>query len=394
MRSLGVLLVVLAALAAPLAAQRIALPAKLSELETRARQDSNDAAAQYNVALAYWNEKRWDDADSALHRAIRIEPQFAAPYLALWALPYARRPQLWTDVEEDKVPTEWRPRIEESDRMYRHAFLLDPLVDLRIVSLVLPPRSVFVDLIAEYDNFYQWYDDSFEKLRQGNFDDAYQRFQRMVLDMGGDRHPERVPTFIYWWHGLAAAHVNKNEDAVFDFRQILDRYLQVERRRRDSITTVPMRTNEYRYELAVMKQRAGQLDEAIGLYREALENDAGLYPAHSRLATIYEARNLWDQAVAERRAAVNVSPDDPSLLVDLGRTLASARRTLEAEQAFRQAMDANPHDARIPYYLGRIEEQLSKPTDARAAYTRFLSIAPSRYATQIADAKQRLETLH
>ena len=57
-------------------------------------------------------------------------------------------------------------------------------------------------------------------------------------------------------------------------------------------------------------------------------------------------------------------------------------------------MDANPHDARVAYYLGRVEEQLSKPADARAAYTRFLSIAPSRYATQIADAKQRLETLH
>ncbi|OLC96714.1 MAG: hypothetical protein AUJ00_03600 [Gemmatimonadetes bacterium 13_1_40CM_3_70_6] len=387
------LLAVLTAVA-PLAAQRIQLPAKLSELETRARQDSNDAAAQYNVALAYWNEKRWDDADSALHRAVRIEPQFAAPYLALWALPYARRPQLWDEVHETRVPAEWRTRIEEADRMYRHAFLLDPLVDLRIVSLVLPPRSVFVDLIADYDDFYQWYDDSFEKLRQGNFDDAYQRFQRMMLEMNADRHPDRVPTFIYWWHGLAAAHVNKNDEAVFDFRQILNRYLATERRRRDSITAVPLRTNEYRYELAVMKQRAGQLDEAIQLYQEALENDAGLYPAHARLASIYETRNLWVQAVAERRAAVNANPDDASLLMDLGLTLAKARNLGEAEQALHQAMDANPRDARVPYYLGRVEEQLNKPADARTAYTRFLSLAPSRYATQIADAKQRLETLH
>src|SRR5207249_7607853 len=59
-RSAGLVLAVLAT-AAPLAAQRIRLPAKLSELETRARQDSNDAAAQYNVALGYWNDKRWDD---------------------------------------------------------------------------------------------------------------------------------------------------------------------------------------------------------------------------------------------------------------------------------------------------------------------------------------------
>ena len=100
------------------------------------------------------------------------------------------------------------------------------------------------------------------------------------------------------------------------------------------------------------------------------------------------------QAVAERRAAVNANPDDASLLMDLGRTLAKARNLGEAEQALHQAMDANPRDARVPYYLGRVEEQLNKPADARTAYTRFLSLAPSRYATQIADAKQRLETLH
>src|SRR5438552_18156194 len=89
-RSAGLVLAVLAT-AAPLAAQRIRLPAKLSELETRARQDSNDAAAQYNVALGYWNDKRWDDADSALRRAIRIEPQFAMGYLGLGRLVFARR---------------------------------------------------------------------------------------------------------------------------------------------------------------------------------------------------------------------------------------------------------------------------------------------------------------
>src|SRR2546422_3695482 len=347
------LLAVLTAVA-PLAAQRIQLPAKLSELETRARQDSTDAAAQSNVALAYWNEKRWDDADSALPRAVRIEPQFAAPYLALWAVPYARRPQLWDEVHEPRVPAEWRTRIEEADRMYRHAFLLDPLVDLRIVSLVLPPRSVFVDLIADYDDFYQWYDDSFEKLRQGNFDDAYQRFQRMMLEMNADRHPDRVPTFIYWWHGLAAAHVNKNDEAVFDFRQILNRYLATERRRRDSITAVPVRTNEYRYELAVMKQRAGQLDEAIQLYQEALANDAGLYPAHARLASIYETRNLWVQAVAERRAAGHPHPPGARLPTDLRLTLPQARHPGGAGQARPPATGAQPPDPPVPPHTGRL----------------------------------------
>ena len=394
MRSLGVLFVVLAALAAaPLAAQRIRLPAKLSELETRARQDSNDAAAQYNVALAYWNEKRWDDADSALHRAIRIEPQFATGYLALGRLVYARRPGLWDEITERRVPAEWRPRLDEAYRMYRRAFIVDPLVDLRIEAAARPGKSIFWEqdelLNYIYDRLFQGFDD----VESGNYEAAYNHFARLYDDTRPVGLRDNLPDFVFYYWGLAAAHIGRYPEAVGHFNRLLQRALS--NQHPDSLVFyIPLETNEYRYILAVLKQRAGQVNEAVQLYQEVLENDAGLYMAHSRLATVYEASNLWDQAIAERRAAVNVSPDDPSLLVDLGRTLASARRTLEAEQAFRQAMDANPHDARIPYYLGRIEEQLSKPTDARAAYTRFLSIAPSRYATQIADAKQRLETLH
>src|SRR5437899_978437 len=104
---------------APLAAQKIQLPAGLAELESRAKKDSNDAAAHYNVALAYWNAERWDDVDSALHRAIRLDPDFAAVYMALAALPYARRSQLFDEEYEHRVPSDWEPKIEESERMYR-----------------------------------------------------------------------------------------------------------------------------------------------------------------------------------------------------------------------------------------------------------------------------------
>jgi len=56
-------------------------------------------------------------------------------------------------------------------------------------------------------------------------------------------------------------------------------------------------------------------------------------------------------------------------------------------------MEANPRDARVLYYLGIVDQQLSKKDDARSAFTRFLTLAPSRYERQIADAKQRLASL-
>ena len=52
-----VVLALAAGTVTPATAQRTKLPMKLEQLEARAQTDSNDAAAHYNVALGYWNEK-------------------------------------------------------------------------------------------------------------------------------------------------------------------------------------------------------------------------------------------------------------------------------------------------------------------------------------------------
>ena len=143
-----------------------------------------------------------------------------------------------------------------------------------------------------------------------------------------------------------------------------------------------------------MKQRAGQYNEAIDLYRMALENDIGLYMAHVRLAQIYEDHNLLAQATAERRAAVNANPDDPSLLLDLGKSLARANQWTDAERTLQDAVAANPRDPRRHYFLGIVEQHQNKAPEARTAFTDFIALAPTRYAPQVADARQRLDALH
>src|SRR5262245_18061323 len=133
---LATILVVSSAVGLP--AQRIKLGASLQDLEKAARADSNDPAAHYNVALAYWNAKRWADVDSELHRSIRLDPRFAAAYMTLAGLPYAQRDQLTEEEWENTVPKEWVPRVEESNRMYRRAIIVNPLVEVRIGYVLLP----------------------------------------------------------------------------------------------------------------------------------------------------------------------------------------------------------------------------------------------------------------
>jgi tetratricopeptide (TPR) repeat protein len=396
MSRFGIIAVLLAALtSAPAVAQRIKLTASLADLEKAVRKDSNDAAAHYNVALAYWNAKRWDDADSALHRAVRLEPRFAAAYMALAALPYARRSQLLDEEYEHRVPDDWRPKIDESERWYRQAVLIDPLVEVRIGYVMLPTQNEFQASLAVM--FGDWVDDYLEgedMYFQGKYQESYDRFQRVYNELKAGVHNNRLWNTLLFWHGLAAAQIQKHDDAVWDFGTILDRSQNAEERAKDSTLHVPLRTNEFRYVLAVMKQRAGQYNEAIDLYREAIGNDIGLYMAHVRLAQIYEDHNMLPQAVAERRAAVSANPDDPSLLLDLGKTLARADQWIDAEKALSDAVAANPRDPRPHYFLGIIEQHQNKTPEARTALNDFIALAPSRYGPQIADAKQRLNALH
>lgn len=380
---------------APLPAQRIKLPVKLAELEQRVKADSNDAAAHYNVALGYWNEKRYDDAERALGMAVRIEPRFAPAHLALAYLPFVRRPKLWNEIWDNAVPEDQVPLLKRADSEYRHAFLIDPLVDLKILAVATPPKPNFVDVNNYFGEIWALYFQGFADCQEGKYEDCHGRFAALIREIDGDRFGERIPASVHWYKGIAAAHVGKNDIAERHFRTLLalgDEAVK-ERERKGDLTRVPLQANEFRYTLATILQAAGRTSEAIALFKEVLDNDVGFYMANVRLANIYEAARDYPRAVQERLNAVNVNPDDASLLTDLGVTLGKAGMMPQAEARLQAAADANPRDTRSLYWLGVAQQELGKMAEARAAFARFVELAPSRYQPQVALAKDRLARL-
>lgn len=381
--------------AAPLPAQRIKLPVKLPELEQRVKADSNDAAAHYNVALGYWNEKRYDDAERALKMAVTIEPRFAPAHLALAYLPFARRPKLWDEIWDNAVPEDQVPLLKRADSEYRHAFLIDPLVDLRILAVATPPKPNFVDVNNYFGEIWALYFQGFADCQEGKYEDCHGRFAALIREIDGDRFGERIPASVHWYKGIAAAHVGKHDIAERHFRTLLalgDEAVK-ERERKGDLTRVPLQSNEFRYTLATILQAAGRTSEAIALFREVLNNDVGFYMANVRLANIHEAARDYPRAVQERLNAVNVNPDDASLLTDLGVTLGKAGMMPQAESRLQAAADANPRDTRSLYWLGIAQQELGKTAEARATFNRFVELAPSRYQPQVAMAKERLARL-
>ncbi|MGE5759124.1 MAG: tetratricopeptide repeat protein [Gemmatimonadota bacterium] len=390
MRRRSAVVLVIAVCCSPQLSAQVEQPVPLAELEAAARRDSLDVETLYRLALRYDLINRFDDAERVARDAVGIDPRCARAWLLLANLPYDRRPKLWDEVRKQKVPPAWQAAVVESDRLERRAFLIDPLVDFRVKGA--PPPNQDIVAIPDYGEYTTVY---LLVLGVSEFGWRYE-LSYNALDLYAQRayknQPiDSIPSGVFLWRGLAAAHLGSYNRAVADVQVLLDRSLKHEAG--DSLIQVDLGTNDYRYLLALFKQRLHRPADAMALYQEALASDLGLYMAHVRLAQLYAEHQMWAQAVEESRRAVTANPDDPSLLVDLAEMLRDGGRLVEAEEAFRQAAQANARNPRVSYELGLVEQQVGNPAAAKEALTRFVAIAPSGMSTEIADAKQRLAAL-
>ena len=360
------------------------------DLEEWVREDTNDAQRQYFLALAHWKHHHWQQTDSLLRLSLRLDPRYADAYLALGFLPYARRTSLADEEIHHNVPKDWKPIVEEADGFYKRAFRTDPMVNLQIMGIVNgldePQVSDFTPSgWLAYQRCCAWYFD----LGLGRYRLASDRLNKLAQrEYDEAKHPDRVPDFILWYRGLAAAHSLRYDVAIADFHQLLDR--TIKQTQRDEIVHVPLRDNEYRFILATLHHLAGHTDSAIALYQQSLEHDLGLVMAHTYLASIYEEAGRPADAMLERRRATEVSEDDPTALFDLAASLFNTGQTVAADEPLRRAISLNTRFP-LPYYLlGRVTEELGLPEEAREHYTRFLALAPLRLGNLRADAEQRL----
>lgn len=391
-RRIAVLVTAAVAVSAASAQQRQTKPPTLAELEARVRQDSLDPESHFRLAARYFTLKRFDDEERELRVTIAIDPRYAPAYLWLGDLPFDRRPKLWRELRKGKVPSEFQPAVEQSYRLWRQAFLIDPMVDFRIVGATAPPEDMVV--IPDYGRATT---DHLLRLGLGAFGAARYELAYGALDLWvqrayQDKPADSLPDFLFLYRGLAAGHQRLYNRAIADLQVLLTRSLKAESA--DTLLLFPLQTNDYRYVLAVLHQIWGKPADAIRLYQEAVAGDLGLYMAHVRLAQIYRSYKMWDQAIAEAQRATETNPDDPSAVRELGVILSEAGRAAQAEEALGRATAANPRDPRAVYHLGVVRQDLAKPAEAREALTRFVAMAPpARYERELADARQRLTSL-
>lgn len=406
-RRLGLLLVTIGALPAVAHGQR---PQPIEALIRRAVADSNDPMAHYQLAMGYWEKKKWDEAERSLRIATTLSPSLAEGWLALSVLAVERGERYWKRFSEQHGQQATDSALTQARLYQQRGFLSNPLLDLAMLGRFRAQSRISTGLGIQV---YIWWAGDFEKgvtaLRQSRNDEAYQYFEKILHDpRAGDR--STTPWFLLWHHGQAAARLGNFPQAIADFSLLTGRARaqeSVEESDVDQITRalralsgelysdvgLENQTNEFRYIMGLLYFMDGQLDVAVAVFQRTLEFDVGLYQAHVQMARVYEARQQWPAAVAARRSAVATNPDDHTLMIDLGATLLKSGQLDEAMDVLEQAGELGPRDPRAPYTLALAAIRKQDFPTARAAFTRFLALAPSTDSYQIGEARRRLAEL-
>lgn len=115
------------------------------------------------------------------------------------------------------------------------------------------------------------------------------------------------------------------------------------------------------------------------------------YRVHELSAEIFEVQNRYSDAIAEYRKAIELNPSAPDLHYRLGRALLleshSPQALDQAAAEFRSELKVTPEDGGCEFQLGQIAQVQSKPDEARMHFERSLSLSPQYVQALIALGK-------
>jgi len=350
----------------------------LADLEARARADSNDPLVLYYLAQAYVDSGRTDGARHLLEATVAIDGEFAAAYALLGRLEVfrsgpsrallARAADVHPELLSDSTSR------DSATLLFRRSAQLDPMQEL-------DPPAVFEEPVSWRSAYWG----ALQEFWRGRFDRAAAKLEDAIAK--ADRKHKAPSLAVLWYHALTEYHLQHTDSSAADLARLLG-VLQ-----NDSFAVAGNSTQRVRYALAYLDQQAGRTAAAESLYQQVLERDLSIDLAHMQLARLYESVARWPDAIRERRAALEIAPENASFLYDLGVTLLEAGQLTEAADTLRSVIKKCPRNTRTYYALGLTLEQLQQPQAARDAYIQFLLLAPSRFTDMIADARERLAHL-
>lgn len=129
--------------------------------------------------------------------------------------------------------------------------------------------------------------------------------------------------------------------------------------------------------LGLLYHNIGRDDLAVELYKKALENDPAYPDALNNLAVVYHSTGKRDEAIELYKKAIEANPNFAGAYSNLGVLYASLGRHEDAIEAYRNAIRISP-DFADPYYNSALSyAALGKINAALAAYQETLKYRPN-----------------
>jgi Flp pilus assembly protein TadD len=128
--------------------------------------------------------------------------------------------------------------------------------------------------------------------------------------------------------------------------------------------------------LGLILRDNGQRDEAIKVFRQAIELDHKHVPAHHHLGNALLDKGLPTEAAEELRAAVALNPKNVAAHIDLGLALHNLDQFQDAIREYRKALELDPKNSRAHNNIGWSLRTLGQLPEAIQEYRTALELDP------------------
>jgi tetratricopeptide (TPR) repeat protein len=315
-------------------------------------------------------------AEAAFYWASRLNPERAEPLMARWVAFHLQDAGRWSDYLRGSERVLRKKEVIAADSLAWRAMVRNPLV----------PRTLEILLFDQLPG--RWGQDD---LTRGWIFYAARNLPRAVelLGRGIARDPSK---YAYFRHMRAEAFVGlmQLDSALAEMRA-----LRAELDRADAKTLVVTYESKAMIEYAMGFLLAARRDPAAA--REAmgrsLLEDLAFYPAHLFLGDRALEAGDATMALQEYDAALLADSSDALVYYHRGQALARLNRVAEATEALRQTVAREPFYAAPWFDFGSILRARGDAQGARAAYTRFIALAPRSEARQLRIARATLDSL-
>lgn len=390
---------VLAILALTTVAEAQRLGPEVARPRLAASADTNDAMAYLEYGMAAVVEEPERSAQ-AFYWAARLDPSSpGALYGRKVALLVSSTRLLNQYYEGGRSARANRSLLMGIDSLQLRALYLDPLMF----------RMLDRTLIFSY--YYQNYRSRGGTLTRREFDRELQyelsseppatkawifygagQFDQAVLQYDDALRRARNPINLHIERARTLSLRSRDAEAIEGFRKAVDLLRERDERRGEYVVFYDSKALLL-HSMALLYRRQSNLDSARALLGRAMEEDVSFWPAHMELGRIALTQADSVTAVAELGLASELATDEPYVHHLYGEMLHATGQHAEAVAAFRKAVEMEPYFAAPQFGLAQALEKVGDTDAAKAAYQRYLVLAPKREQASRTTATARLAAL-